>query len=181
MQRFLHNSGGNLESGALAIVSAWDRLHTAWRKNDAEIFAAVGYVNKEINKKIYGPGHFSVKAEEALAERVPEAFIAVNGLRKAITFLDGRDIQWWHHQGPKPVRRMEAAMIEGIVEGNTLVEDGHSYGRFEGTVLGSEVGFNNVFQSIGVWVGVAHSEPVTFKIQHPFEAMYGIELVPLHS
>ncbi len=181
MNKFISPCGHSLEEGAITISYAWNTLHETWKEKETEIFKVTRSVDRAINNKLYPPAHFSVNAEKALAEIAPEVFCAINAFRNAITFLDGRDIDWWHFQGAKPVRRMEPDMIEGIVEGNTLIDDGYSYGRFSGRVLGSEVGFNNIFQNMGVWVEIEHTEPSQFKIRHPFEAMYGIELISVNS
>lgn len=178
MRRFIESGVSNIDNGALNVVQAWDQLHAAWLSCDLEILSILRSVNKSIIKGTIGQNLFAIKAEEALAEQAPDAFNAVNGLRKAITFLDGKDIQWWHLLGPKPVRRMESDIIEGIVEGYSMVENGYAYGRCEGKVLGSEVGFNNVFLNMGIWLEVEHSTPSPYKIRHPFEAMFGIEFIP---
>jgi hypothetical protein len=178
VKRFADTQQGLSFDGGPGITQAWSVLNDAWRQDNAPVQAVLGDVNRRIDRRELSARHFAIEAELAVSIGAPQVFEAINGLRNAMTYLDDNTIAWWHCYGPKPVRRLEPDLLEGIVVGDSMVEDGYAYSRLQGRVLGSEVGFSNVFQDMGVWVEVEHYAERPYKVYHAFQSMFGIEIEP---
>lgn len=175
MNRF-HASSIEKAKELMDIENSWEHFRNSWLDSDIEIMSAIAPIHRQILKGRVDVNEFADRANRELAEKFPDVYMSFYGLKKAIEFLKSKEIQWWHHSGSKLTRNIEDYTLDGIVEGNTLVDNGYGYAYYRGRVIGVDAGFNNVFQTVGVFVEVEH-EPHGQVINHPFEAMYDIELL----
>ncbi|MDO8336452.1 MAG: hypothetical protein Q7T74_06780 [Candidatus Saccharibacteria bacterium] len=178
MERFISSESGLKVPGAVEIVQAWELLQHEQEQNSEALLLIYGKSSalrtsirprKRIQQFVDG-------VNGAVTEQLPGLTLAMDGLRSALTQLQGQPIGWWQDQGPMPDNRLDNELLDGIIRGDTLVEDDNRYYRFGGEVVGSVVQFNKTPRDFGAWIQVADNTNPAILILHSFDAMYGIHI-----
>lgn len=178
MKRFSDANSPEHAEASLSIVSAWDQLQGSLRQNMDAVHKAMGSVARNEFQGQSSAINFAVEAELEVSKQVPDVVIAMDSLRKALTYLDDHSIEWWHYASARDARNPDPEILEDIVSGEALIEDKVLYYHRLGRVIGSQVGFDSVFLGLSIWVEVEHMFDVPVRLNRFFSEMFEIHLDP---